>query len=69
MKKDGEGRVFLYYDPDSFKLILKKLRGSELDPNYELKMPSDPYHCIACGSTSVYPILHHQYHCSLVVNC
>ena len=32
MKKDEDGRIFLNYDPDSFKLILKELWECEMDP-------------------------------------
>ena len=32
MKKDADGRVFLNYDPDEFKLILKELRKYEINP-------------------------------------
>ena len=41
MKKDEDGRVFLNYDPDEFKLILKELRKCEINPLRRLKMP-DP---------------------------
>jgi hypothetical protein len=41
MKKGEDGRIFLNYDPDKFKLILSELRECEMDPEHELKMP-DP---------------------------
>ena len=39
LKRCNDGKIFLDYDADEFRLILKELRRCQIDPSRQLTMP------------------------------